>query len=1286
VGYESNNNELLVSGTNSHLKAQGTTYIGSKSDNNSLTIEESGSADIDGVLYVGNTPGASGNKVYVRSGGQLSVQTNIVIGANGSSNHLNIEEGGKLVAKENIIIGRETGAKSNTMTVSGSNTTVSVANDLIVGKLGSSNTMTLQGGTTTVDGNLMIGVEGASNTATVTGSNTVLTASGLTVGQTGGSNKFYLKEGASVTFSNDVVFGQSSNDNLLDVLGSNSTFNALANLTVGENGENNSLSIKGGTANIGIDLVIGATSNNNSTVVTGANSILNVGGAFYVGQNSSSNTLTISQGGKANAFNADIGATSNLVGNTVTISGKNSLLYVTNNLAIGSNSGSNNAVNVNSGGTLFVGNGISIGTATNDLNNRLNVNSGGTLQTIDWDFATVSTNILLKKGSTLELGGTLSNTNQVEGGIGIALNGSLATNNAIWNTGTDILHVGYGTGANSLTVKNGGFATTETNLVVGQSAKSTGNTLTATGMASRVFVGNDLVIGNKDSSSNHMKILGGGKIDVANNLVLGLKSGSNTGLLEGFAGTNSFLNITNNLIVGSEGSNNTLTISSNATVHVLSLATIGSDANNNTLKLTGSNAVFTVESNLVVGAKAASNNKLEISEGTANLNHDLIIGANTNSHDNTVGVYGSNSTLNIANDLYVGKEGSNNQLEITDALTTVYGNAFVGFGTNSRNNAIVVSGTNSIFNVASNLYAGYGGGLNSLSAESGALVNITNDAYIGFASSNNWISVSGSNSTLNVWNNLFVGNSATNISGDNAFRVLEAATAHIDGNLSLSKGELEIGSGSQVTVSGNYDQDEFSTLVLGISTNSPTTNLVVGGTAGFAKGTSIKIDLGDTEVRMGETNKYAQTLVSATDGLKVDGNTATTESLNNEALIVINPDSLIDVNLIVTNDTIAIANLIRLSIASRSGLIGTPLEPVADEIDAMADGSNDVAQVMRDILNDLGSDGRNTAMNDYYGEKQSSVPTHNLINQGIGGFANQLTMRGDNTRARMAATAPAGAAGPHSAGQELQGWIAGFGTRFNESASDGFDGYDGSTHGFLIGTDLSVAENILVGIAGGSGDSSVDKDNGASSDAKTTYGAIYASLGTKDWFVDTSLIYGSSSIDNTLGSLFDTTASYDAKNIAFFLGGGKEMIGDYLIITPQASILGNYYKQDAYEEKSTTAVGRSVDSFDTLYVQSAVGCSLGVYMGLGEMTLKPELSAHWLHEFNASNETLPYSLIGGTGTYSMELQAPEEDILKLGIGMSAKMSEYLELRADLDTRRGSDYSDYTMFGSIRYQF
>ncbi|MDH3981943.1 MAG: autotransporter outer membrane beta-barrel domain-containing protein, partial [Kiritimatiellaceae bacterium] len=229
--------------------------------------------------------------------------------------------------------------------------------------------------------------------------------------------------------------------------------------------------------------------------------------------------------------------------------------------------------------------------------------------------------------------------------------------------------------------------------------------------------------------------------------------------------------------------------------------------------------------------------------------------------------------------------------------------------------------------------------------------------------------------------------------------------------------------------------------------------------------------------------------------------------------------------------------------------------------------------------------------------------------------------------------------------------------------------------------------NILIGIAGGKGNGSIDKDTGSSTDTDSVHAALYGSMGTKDWFVDASFIYGISDVDSRMGvSTFDTTSDYSAQNIAFYVGGGKEMQTDYLIFTPQLSMLANSYAQDGYTEEASNAVEREIDSFDAFYLQSSLGCSMGMYIGSEEFTFKPEIRAHWLHEWIGDDENINYNLVGGTGSYNLALQAPEKDILKIGVGAAAKFGEYLELRVDLDTRQSGSYSDYTLLGSLRYQF
>ena len=1106
VGYaeNANYNELNVGGTGSTFTATMGMAIGSSGRYNELNVADGGQVDAQGSLYIGYNTSATGNQANIGSNGTLNVTGDIFVGANGGSNKFNIDQG-RVTTASSFVVGRD--SDGNSLNINGSNSLLNISQDLIVGDNGGNNTFNMDQGRVSVTNNFILGSGGINNRYTQTGgTNTVagefiigeteeatgVTTIGqtdttgnlgsvgtnatlniqqdLTVGREGGGSILLINDGGAINVAGDAVIGEASDDNyiFLQPDDPDSRFTVAGDLVVSKDGENNRFAIYGGTADIAGNLYLGGSTNQhvkkNYIHLETTNAVLNVAGAIHIGASNSVNTLDLAKGAKASAQNLFVGAYDGTTNNVVTVTGNDSLLSVSNNLTIGSNTGSNNTVNVGDGGSLFAGGTIEFGTSTNDLNNRLNINSGGTLHTVDWDYATVSTNIVMDTGTTLKLDGTLSGTNMVEG-MNFVLNGS----NSEWSVGDDMF-VGFETDNNSLTITNGASASTSSNLYIGHSSEY-----------------------------------------------------------------------------------------------------------------------------------------------------------------NTVQVTGTGSVLSVANDLFVGYEADNNNLILTN----------------------------------------------------GASATVSSNLYIGFASANNTVTVGGA--ALIVVNDLFIGNVETNDSAFNTLFVTDNGLVTVGDNLENSQaGTLKIGAGSQVRVTGNYEQnylEEFdapSRLEVGVSSNEVPPNLEVGGTANFEEKTTIAVY--DDGV-YGNTN-VVQTIVLAGE-LTIGEQTATTGLLLD--LLNIETNSLLDFDITVSNNMIIVDNFIVLDIGEELDLEGQLLD-VANELVGMATNGNELAKAWKKTIEGLTPEEGHQAIDNYYGEKASSAPMHNVINRGIGSVASELTVRGDTTRKRATAPVPSGASGPHAWNQELQGWISGYGSWGTKSDTDGFHGYDANLGGFVIGADLAVSKNILVGLAGGSNSGSVDKDNGASGDTKTTYGAVYASIGTHDWFLDGSMIYGSSSIDTTLGDVFDTTAAYDARNLAFYLGGGKEIIGKYLIITPEASLLANYYEQDAYDEESSDTVARSVDSFDALYVQSALGCNLGIYMAMGKVVLKPELRAHWLHEFNGE-ESLPYQLVGGDGTpYNMLLQAPEEDILQLGAGVAAKMSEYLDLRFDLDTRLGSAYSDYTVTGSLRYQF
>jgi len=979
------------------------------------------------------------------------------------------------------------------------------------------------------------------------------------------------------------------------------------------------------------------------------------GASLYVGKDNNGNILTVGNGGSISVTNAYIGEYSH--NNELLISGTNASVQISEELVIGAH-GNNNSLTTEDGGWISIGSAFSTNSAGISVGN-----TDATAQLTAQNGSTIETEVLYVGVESNETGS-------------IELTGSGSK-----MTVSDSAYIGLEGSDNTFTVGSDTTLVVSNLLQVG-SATSTNNTLNIERNGEAIMVGS-VKIENPGKNSVHIKrdgkltYTGNANIDAAGAAGFDFDSGANleiggaltyekvddglTVILNNSlntALTSKWDTVSNTLLVGDTVGNNKLVLQDGAKASTTSDACIGQNSNSNSIEATGTNSALNVSGDLFVG-KTGSYNKLNLSDGgKASIGGDLRIGRLASADSNEVNVSGTNVNLAVTGTIIVGEDGDKNSLTLSDDAEAS----------------------------ALNLIIGKSGGSNELKIESGAELILTGNAYLGTNSANNTIMVTGTNSFLDIGGDLFLGNlSETNSNNGNTLSVFETARASIASDMFVHNGAtVQIEAGSQITVGGDYWQDETSELAISLSTNSiGMTNLAVVGEAHFATNTTITVFNDGTN-----TNEFEQIAVSSS-GLFFGTNTATTALLNDTNSINFVNDLLSIIGM-VTNENIVLT-IERLSIASQSELEGTYLEPLADEIDDMALLGSTNANTMRNILGiELDTDAeRNAAMNNYYGEKASSSRAHNMINMGMQSVAEQLTMRSDNTRTRRiadSAVAPNGAAGPHESKQVLKGWLAGYGTKGTQDAGDGFGGYDASAGGFLIGADFSVAENVLLGICGGRGTASIDQDNAADTDTKTTYGAVYASIGTHDWFADASFIYGNSDIDTTLGTTFDTTAEYDAMNVGFYLGGGKEIVGDYLIITPQASLLANYYTQDAYNETASDAVARSVESFDALYVQSSLGCSLSWYASTGNITFRPEIRAHWLHEFNAREEDLGYKLIGGSDAYNMILQAPEEDILKLGAGVAAKLGELLELRADLDTRRSANYSDTTLLGSVRYQF
>jgi len=424
-----------------------------------------------------------------------------------------------------------------------------------------------------------------------------------------------------------------------------------SDLIVGFRGGVNLLVISnGGTVavdgnNYGTVIGLSNTANNNSIVVTGTNangnaSTLTNTQDLYVGYSGSSNNLWVSGSGQAANFNGWIGYSNTAMGNSALVSDSGSLWSNAGDMIIGVD-GSGNSLVVSNGGQVAV-NGVNYGAV-------IGLNSDSSNNSVLVTGSNTSASVLTLTNADIYIGyAGSSNMLTVNGGAQVAnFNGWIGYSNtavgnavqvsgfgSLWTNSGD-LYIGADGSGNSLVIRNGGQVSVDSSsngAVIGYGSNSSGNSVQVNDAS--LFAGADTNGGHANAdlyvgyngSSNSIVITNGGQVYV---------SGNNIGAVIGY-GSNSSGN--SMLVSGSDGNGN------------YSSLNVGADKNS---------VFYNVD--LIVGYNGSSNS-LVISNGgqayVSGVRYGMVIGFNDGSSNNSVLVTGSSSTITNGMDLYVGYGGS----------------------------------------------------------------------------------------------------------------------------------------------------------------------------------------------------------------------------------------------------------------------------------------------------------------------------------------------------------------------------------------------------------------------------------------------------------------------------------------------------------------------------------------------------------------------------------------------------------------------------------------------------
>ena len=502
--------------------------------------------------------------------------------------------------------------------------------------------------------------------------------------------------------------------------------------------------------------------------------ISNAGGDYIVGDTGPFNALIVTNAGRLISAAGTIGANAEASNNLGLITGSGSLWTNTFQLNIG-RFACGNSLRIANGGQVISTDGA-IGTSSNACDNTVLVTGSDSM----WDSGTLN---IGNGGSGNQLtinngGSVLSRDTSIGSGNGSNNTVFVSGSGSVWVT-TSTFNVGKDGSGNHLTISNGGWVGNPYYWwykfvgYLGASSNANNNRVTVSGNGSRLRKTEIFYVGYS-GSFNQVTISDGGQVLYGVDGYVGYSAcASNNAVL--VSGSGSVWNNTNILSVGNEGCGNQLTISNGGRVgggdNFVGYVGACSNANNNAVSVSGSGSVlecsdyfWSFGSRFYVGY-SGSFNQVTISNGGQLACGNGSVGYSTSARSNAVLVTGSGSVWSNKNQLgfSLGYNGTGNQLIIANSGQFLSANGYIGYGDGS-NNSVVVSGSGSAWRNSGTLCVGYNGRANELTITSGGQLVSTDSYFVYIYNQTNaeiFVGMHGSGNQLTISN----GGRVVNVNG-----------------------------------------------------------------------------------------------------------------------------------------------------------------------------------------------------------------------------------------------------------------------------------------------------------------------------------------------------------------------------------------------------------------------------------------------------------------------------------------------------------------------------------------
>jgi uncharacterized protein with beta-barrel porin domain len=523
---------------------------------------------------------------------------------------------------------------------------------------------------------------------------------------------------------------------------------------------------------------------------------------------------------------------------------------------------------------------------------------------------------------------------------------------------------------------------------------------------------------------------------------------------------------------------------------------------------------------------------------------------------------------------------------------------------------------------------------------------------------------------------------------------LLAANGIIGGNL-VNNGTVAPGN---LTISGNYTQNAGGRLAIGVAGLAPGqfSQLAVNGRASVF-GTILLVPLNGFQFQIGDK----LTFLNAKGGVS-----GTFSGIQNP----FPSNTIVEAQIVVLPDAVEITGT-QGSFANTPGVATTPNElAVAKALDSAAGDPRAAAlfaflnsQPLANLPHDLSliAPTQISSMNATtvsLGKIQASNIGSRLLNVrgGSTGFSSSgFGITGGTASFDGGLAGPSGNEGkagpPVFAPTPENRWgvfVTGTGEFTNVDSTSNAAGYNVNTGGITVGVDYRLTPNLVIGLDGSYAHTNVNLDGGGNVTVNAGTVGLYATAFADGFYLDVAASGGPNGYDTNRTALQGSASgSTEGANANVLVAGGYDWKRGNFSIGPTATFEFSYVSIDGFTETGSLAPlkfrDQSYESERTIF-----GAKAAYNWKIGSITLIPQVSVGWVHEYGSVAYSVIANFANGAGN-SFTVNGPEigRDGVLVTAGMSMlwtdRISTYIYYDGELAR---TNYDSHTVVGGVRISF